>query len=58
MVGSEIAPYALTVERHGFGEATMTDTDPCEICGTQAETVSTGGYDGISELLPGNRTVT
>ncbi len=30
----------------------MPDTDPCELCSTQAETVSTGGYDWIQQRCP------
>jgi len=30
----------------------MPETDPCEICGTPAETVPSGGYDGIHQRCP------
>ncbi len=31
---------------------TMPDLDPCELCGTPAEAVETGGYDGIQQRCP------
>ncbi len=30
----------------------MPDLDPCELCGTPAEAVETGGYDGIQQRCP------
>ena len=30
----------------------MPDTDPCELCGTQADAVPSGGYDGIQQRCP------
>lgn len=30
----------------------MPDTDPCELCGTQAEAIPSGGYDGIHQRCP------
>ncbi len=31
---------------------TMPDLDPCELCGTPAKAVETGGYDGIQQRCP------